>query len=85
MSNICPVCGYDGLHEPAYDDTEPSYEICPSCGYQFGYHDDAVGITQEQWRAKWIEDGMKWWSSGRKPSASWKPKEQLRNINVFVE
>ncbi len=83
--NICPVCGYDGLDEPAYKRGNiPSDEICSSCGYHFGFDDDAAGITHEQWRAKWITDGMKWWSPHPVPH-HWNPKEQLRNINIFVE
>ena len=31
---ICPVCGYKGLDEPAYDENylEDSYDICSCCG-----------------------------------------------------
>ncbi len=42
--NMCPVCGYKNLYEPAYQPTPKgnlgSYEICPSCGFQFGVTDD---------------------------------------------
>ena len=38
--NTCPVCGYDGLYEPPYNEKgSGSYEICPCCGFQFGYDD----------------------------------------------
>ena len=38
--NICPVCGYNALHEPAYDRFGcASFEICPCCGIEFGYDD----------------------------------------------
>jgi hypothetical protein len=62
--NICPVCGNPDLSEPAYSEEEgwPSDEICSCCGYQFGYDDDSEGITHEQWRMRWIDEGMKWWS-----------------------
>lgn len=37
---ICPVCGFDGLKEAPYGpDKEPSYEICPNCGVEFGFDD----------------------------------------------
>ncbi|PRP55884.1 hypothetical protein C7B71_03790 [Bacillus halotolerans] len=40
MKYICPVCGFKGLTEPAYDDQgNHSYEICSCCGFQFGYDD----------------------------------------------
>jgi hypothetical protein len=48
MQNICPVCGYPDLFEPAYKENYyPSDEICPSCGYQFGWTDDDQGISHE--------------------------------------
>jgi predicted RNA-binding Zn-ribbon protein involved in translation (DUF1610 family) len=38
----CPVCGFQGLSEPAYDEHYCTFfEICPSCGTEFGY-DDAI-------------------------------------------
>ena len=38
--NICPVCNYDGLFDPPYDENGyGSYEICPCCGFQFGLDD----------------------------------------------
>lgn len=85
--NICPVCGNPDLSEPAYSEEEgwPSDEICSCCGYQFGYDDDSEGITHEQWRMRWIDEGMKWWSdTGRQPPAGWNPIEQLKNIGVFL-
>lgn len=88
MSNICPVCGYPGLYEPAYNGTIGSDEICSCCGYQFGFDDDAEGVTHEEWRKKWIAKGMKWdddTKTGRKPPAGWNPKAQLRGIGVVVE
>lgn len=40
MKYICPVCGFKGLTEPAYDDQgNHSYEICSCCGFQFGFDD----------------------------------------------
>src|ERR1700722_1795355 len=40
MGHNCPVCGYAKLAEPPYDKTGcASFEICPSCGIEFGYHD----------------------------------------------
>lgn len=36
----CPVCGFDGLKEAPYGpNQEPSYEICPNCGFEFGFDD----------------------------------------------
>ncbi|MES2985106.1 MAG: hypothetical protein V4735_07965 [Pseudomonadota bacterium] len=86
--NICPVCGYSHLYEPAYPEGGwPSDEICPCCGYQFGYHDAAleIPITFAQWREQWVAAGMMWWSKkGRQPPVGWNPRKQLENIGVFL-
>ena len=44
---ICPVCGYDRLEEPVYDEIgEPSFEICSCCGVEFGFDDfDIKNLT----------------------------------------
>ncbi|MCE5289793.1 MAG: hypothetical protein LLG14_11195 [Nocardiaceae bacterium] len=77
---MCPVCGYDNLSEPAYDaEGLGNYVICPSCGYEFGVTDDDEGITTEEWRIRWIESGMKWWSKRAKP-ANWDPVAQLAHV-----
>ena len=87
MSHICPVCGYSGLKaEPRTEATGGSFEICPSCGIQFGHSDEAGGDAQarevvyHKWREKWIRDGMRWHAPEIKPSVNWNPEEQLRNI-----
>lgn len=80
----CPVCGYPGLSEPAWDDDDPSDQICPSCGIQFGYDDGAMDDSElrrqlwQKWRERWIENGCKWWSN-QPPPAGWDPTEQLEN------
>jgi hypothetical protein len=79
--NRCPVCGFRRLAEPPYDgdSAAPSDEICASCGYQFGYDDDARGIRFEVWRASWIAAGMSFWSS-RGPAMPWDPAEDLAEL-----
>ena len=75
---ICPVCGYLDLFEPAYvEDCGGSYEICPSCGFQFGVSDDDRHFTFESWREKWVGSGMRWQSHGRKQPPGWDPHAQL--------
>ena len=68
--NICPVCSYDGLFDPPYDENGyGSYEICPCCGFQFGlddYPDKDKGITE--WRKKWEANGRPWFSKVKKAS-----------------
>lgn len=67
MSYTCPVCGFDELDDPAYDENNlPSFEICPCCRFQFGDDDDVEineGIfmqreeTHTAYRMKWIDNG----------------------------
>lgn len=77
----CPVCGYPGLAEPPRSESGGSYEICWSCGFEFGVTDDDLGFTYEAWRRRWIERGMPW-DSGRLRSAppGWDPHEQLARL-----
>ncbi len=79
MAYACPVCGYPGLTEPPRkEESGPSYEICPSCGYQFGY-DDSEGIDYGTWRHKWLAAGMPWLRRNP-PPPNWDPGAQLRAL-----
>jgi hypothetical protein len=81
MAYTCPVCGFPELTEiPRTEKGGGSYEICPSCGFQFGVTDDDRGFTYEQWRERWIKQGMPWDKGRTKPPPNWNPQEQLRNI-----
>jgi hypothetical protein len=83
MTHTCPVCGYPALAEaPRSRDGGGSYEICPSCGFQFGVSDDDKGQTYEQWREAWKKAGMKWASRGIAPPAGWNPQRQLADVPV---
>ena len=74
----CTVCGYPKLEEPPRAPSGGgSYEICPSCGFQFGVDDDDKGIAHEQWRAKWVAKGMPWSSRGVPAPRAWDAGEQL--------
>ena len=81
MKYTCPVCGYPELVDPPRGpDGGASEEICPSCGFQFGYTDDDQGISYEQWRADWIAQGMPWSSVGIHPPSGWDPVQQLQTV-----
>ena len=85
MSNHrCPVCGYPGLmEEPRSPSGGPSYEICPSCGFEFGVTDDDLGLTYEEWRRRWIASGMRWDSGDiEPPPEGWDPRQQLRDAGL---
>jgi hypothetical protein len=52
---------------PPYEDQlgAPSYEVCSSCGYEFGF-DDNPGWDEftsfDQYRAKWESKGRPWFN-----------------------
>ena len=79
MSFQCPVCGYPALQEAPRDPQtgSGSYEICPSCGFQFGVDDDDGGWTYAAWRDRWTRAGMRWWSTSSEPPPGWDPARQL--------
>lgn len=82
MTYTCPVCGYDDLSDPPHTVSGgSSYEICPSCGFEYGYTDDNSGYTFEAWRQKWIDEGMPWDEGETAPPAGWDPVEQLKNLD----
>lgn len=83
VSHQCPVCGFRGLKEPPRPPLSGggSYEICPSCGFQFGVTDDDRGISYAAWRQLWIDRGMPCASEGIVlPPPNWEPGAQLRAL-----
>lgn len=77
--NTCPVCGYPALREPPHASSGGgSYEICPSCGFQFGVDDDDKGITYAVARERWVAAGHPWRSKGTTAPAGWQGREQLQ-------
>lgn len=70
--------------EPAYERGTPSHDICSSCHFHFGKTDDDEGYTHEQWRKKWIKEGMVWDKGSSKSPENWDPKKQLLNIGIKV-
>jgi hypothetical protein len=85
FSNLCPACGYEINFEP-WEQEFPSDGICPCCGIHFGY-DDFAGEEKSkrqekylQWRANWINKGMKWFSRHTLPPKDWNPDQQLLKL-----
>lgn len=70
MKFTCPVCAYNQLPFAPAD-----YNICPSCGTEFGYDDAEVGYSVL--RQEWIDAGAKWWSPNTPPPANWNAFVQL--------
>jgi rRNA maturation protein Nop10 len=83
MTYTCPVCGFDDLKEPPYSrEGHGLFEICPSCGFQFGVTDDDLGISFREWRESWVAKGMPWSSIGIAAPARWNPREQLQKLSL---
>ncbi len=78
----CPVCGYGELNAPPHNPISggASDEICPSCGFQFGFDDDDRHISYEEWRERWVNSGMQWSSVGRPQPAHWNPVAQVAGL-----
>jgi hypothetical protein len=71
----CPVCGYPWLTEPPHTVSGGgSYEICRSCGIEFGYRD--TDISFREWRHDWVDSGMPWSASSPQPPG-WDPAARL--------
>ena len=69
----CPVCLYPKIKEnPALE----TYEICPSCGIEYGYQDGGPKPKKyyyKRLRERWINNGKLWWSNHTKKPDWWNP------------
>lgn len=83
MNHACPVCGWPELREPPRNEEGgASYEICPCCGFEFGFDDDSEGLSYAMARARWREAGMPWWSAARPAPAHWDAARQLARAGL---
>lgn len=74
IENLCPVCGYQ------MDDPPCDYNICPSCGTEFGVHD--VNSSIQELRQMWIMTGPRWWSTTDQQPSGWNPFTQLARLGL---
>lgn len=78
----CPVCGYKGLFRPPYfqrgDFLDASFEVCASCDFEYGVTDYDRGFSHEQYRDRWVANGMKWCYGD--PPEGWDAVRQLRSL-----
>ena len=73
----CPVCGYGALKEAPYDSSgSGSFEICPCCGFEFGYDDQSEGKSHADYRKDWLAKGAEWFMPQYKPKR-WNLERQL--------
>lgn len=81
MNHVCPVCGYPDLAQPPRRRSGAgSYEVCPSCGFQFGVSDDDARLTYDKWREIWRQRGMPWTSRGIPKPEEWDPAKQIAKL-----
>jgi len=61
---------------------DPSYEVCPCCGFEFG-NDDEPGtgspVSFDEYLREWIKDGKVWFDESKRPD-NWSFEEQLKSI-----
>lgn len=69
---ICPVCGFQ------MEDSPSDFNICPSCGTEFGLHD--ANSTVEELRVNWIRTGPRWWSTTDPEPVGWDPGGQIGRL-----
>jgi hypothetical protein len=70
MSYTCPICGYDQMPWPVDEGN-----ICPCCGNEFGYDD--YEMSHAELRAKWIAEGLPWFSSAHPSPTHWDARAQI--------
>lgn len=59
----------------------PSFEICPSCGFEFGFddHPGASGSATSfaEHRQHWVAGGCAWWGQRERRPERWSGRQQL--------
>jgi hypothetical protein len=70
----CPVCEWAHLSESPF---EPTYEICPQCGVEFGYDD--FTLSHAELRERWVAAGRPWFSTVIRPPARQRALERFRH------
>lgn len=59
-STLCRVCGYDNGEPPwGADGKNPTFDICPCCGVEWGYEDNNPDSTRK-YRQTWRDRGAPW-------------------------
>lgn len=78
--DVCRICGFRPAFPPYGEDgCSASYEICASCGNEYGVtdrHDRQI----EQRREDWLRTGPGWYSQHTAPPADWDPWDQLQQV-----
>ena len=64
---------------------EPSYDVCPCCGFEFGNEDEpgtAPSKSFEEYREEWIRGGCRWFDHSKKPTG-WNLDAQLKMAGIL--
>ena len=65
---ICPVCGFDGLGEAPFSvQNEGSHEVCPCCGFEFGFDGGNDPEAFKAFHERWVKNGAKWFMPSLNP------------------
>lgn len=78
--NRCRVCGLflKDLKPWGESGTEPTFDMCPCCGVEFGYGDrspESARMTRE----RWLGGGARWDKKQKQPP-NWDAKKQLEGV-----
>ena len=80
--HCCRVCGlyFENFFPWGENGQEPSYDICPCCGVEFGLGDEnRNGVLY--YRKWWIQNmSSQWWSQLESPPINWSLEQQMKNI-----
>ena len=69
MNRLCTVCGFEMEEGPR------DFNICPSCGTEFGLHD--LNASIESLRAAWLASGRRWHSTVLAQPPNWEPSSSI--------
>jgi hypothetical protein len=72
----CTVCGFLMEHPPT------NFNICPSCGTEFG--NDDLDWTIGQLRQAWLDNGAQWWSTSKPAPEGWNAVEQVLPLLISI-
>jgi hypothetical protein len=73
--DLCPVCGF------SLESTASDFNICPSCGTEFGIDDVEHGVAELQ--KIWLLNGAQWASPVDKKPKNWEPFKQLEKLGTL--
>jgi hypothetical protein len=78
-NDCCRICGFRPDTSPwGPDGRTPSFEICPSCGVEYGY-EDSTPTAVSRYRREWLNNGGIW-SDASIPKDGLTSQQRLRNI-----